>query len=90
MTEERRIDGEWYKVSKTALATCCSTLKAKVLNKIPFNNLLDLKVSLNRLDAKEWTHDSDILAAAAERNPNIIDSPCSFMARLELTYELQN
>lgn len=89
ITEEKRIDGEWYKVSKTVLSTCCNTLKSKVLNKIAFNNLMDFNVSLKRLDAKEWTHDSDILAEAAQREPNVLDKPCSFMARLEMTYELQ-
>ena len=90
ITEDKRIDGEWYKVSKVVLSTCCNTLKSKVLNKIAFNNLMDFSVSLKRLDAKEWTQDSDILSEAALKNPNIIDQPCSFMARLEMTYELQN
>jgi hypothetical protein len=90
INDERRIDGEWFKVSKTVLSTCCSTLKSKVLNKIAFNNLMDFNVSLKRLDAKEWTQDSDILSEASLKNPNIIDQPCSFMARLEMTYELQS
>jgi hypothetical protein len=90
ITEEKRIDGEWYKVSKTVLSTCCNTLKSKVLNKIAFNNLMDFSVSLKRLDAKEWTQDSDVLSEAMLKNPNIIDQPCSFMARLEMTYELQS
>jgi hypothetical protein len=89
ITEDKRIDGEWYKVSKTVLSTCCNTLKSKVLNKIAFNNLMDFNVSLKRLDAKEWTHDSDVLAEASQKETNILDKPCSFMARLEMTYELQ-
>ncbi len=89
ITEDKRIDGEWYKVSKTVLSTCCNTLKSKVLNKIAFNNLMDFNVSLKRLDAKEWTHDSDVLAEASQNEANILDKPCSFMARLEMTYELQ-
>jgi hypothetical protein len=51
---------------------------------------MDFNVSLKRLDAKEWTQDSDILSEASLKNPNIIDQPCSFMARLEMTYELQS
>jgi hypothetical protein len=90
ITEDKRIDGEWYKVSKTVLSTCCNTLKSKVLNKIAFNNLMDFSVSLKRLDAKEWTQDSDILSEATIKSPGIIDQPCSFMARLEMTYELQS
>jgi hypothetical protein len=90
INDDKRIDGEWFKVSKTVLSTCCNTLKSKVLNKIAFNNLMDFSVSLKRLDAKEWTQDSDILAEASLKSPNIIDQPCSFMARLEMTYELQS
>jgi len=90
INDDKRIDGEWFKVSKTVLSTCCNTLKSKVLNKIAFNNLMDFSVSLKRLDAKEWTQDSDILSEASLKSPNIIDQPCSFMARLEMTYELQS
>jgi len=90
LTEDKRIDGEWFKVSKSVLSTCCNTLRSKVLNKIAFNNLMDFNVSLKRLDAKDWTQDSDILSEASLKNPGIIDQPCSFMARLEMTYELQS
>ena len=67
-----------------------NTLKSKGLNKIAFNNLMDFNVSLKRLDVKEWTQDSDVLAEASMKTPNIIDKPCSFMALLEMTYELQS
>ena len=80
ITKDKHIDGEWYKVSKTVLLTCCNTLKSKVLNKIVFNNLMDFHVSLKLLDAKEWTHDSDILAEASLKSPNILDQQFSFMA----------
>lgn len=89
LKDEQRIDGEWFKVSKTVLSTCCNTLKQKVLNKISFNNLMDFQVQLKRIDAKDWTDESDILSEHSHINPNIIDQPCSYMARLELTYELQ-
>jgi hypothetical protein len=90
LRDDQRIDGEWFKVSKTVLTTCCNTLKQKVLNKISFNNLMDFQVQLKRLDAKDWTDESDILAEHTILNANIIDQPCSYMARLELTYELQS
>ena len=90
MTDDRKVDGEWFKVSKTVLATCCNTLKPRVLSKVTTNDLTDLHVVLSRLDAREWTEDSDVLREASIHTPNIIDKPCSFMARLEMTYELQN
>ena len=90
LKEDQRIDGEWYKVSKTVLSTCCNTLKQKVLNKISFNNLMDFQVQLKRIDAKDWTDESDVLNEHATlMQSQIIDKPCSYMARLELTYELQ-
>ena len=89
MTDDRKVDGEWFKVSKTVLATCCNTLKSRVLSKVTTNDLTNLHVNLSRLDAKEWTDDSDVLREASIHTPNIIDKPCSFMARLEMTYELQ-
>jgi hypothetical protein len=90
MTDDRKVDGEWFKVSKTVLATCCNTLKSRVLSKVTTNDFTDLHVVLSRLDAREWTEDSDVLREASITTPNIIDKPCSFMARLEMTYELQN
>jgi hypothetical protein len=90
MTDDRKVDGEWFKVSRQVLATCCNTLKSRVLSKVTTNDLTDLHVVLNRLDAKEWTEHSDVLQETMDTNPQIIDKPCSFMTRLEMTYELQN
>ena len=90
MTDDRKVDGEWFKVSKQVLTTCCNTLRSRVLSKVTTNDLTDLHVVLSRLDAKEWTEDSDVLRETSSTNPNIIDKPCSFMSRLEMTYELQN
>jgi hypothetical protein len=50
---------------------------------------MDFNVSLKRLDAKEWTHDSDILSEVSRQKLDILDQACSFMARLEMTNELQ-
>jgi len=61
-----------------------------VLSKVTTNDLTDLHVVLSRLDAREWTEDSDVLREASINTPNIIDKPCSFMTRLEMTYELQS
>jgi hypothetical protein len=90
MTDDRKVDGEWFKVSKQVLATCCNTLRSRVLSKVTTNDLTDLHVVLNRLDAKEWTEHTDVLQETMDHNPHIMDKPCSFMTRLEMTYELQN
>jgi hypothetical protein len=90
LRDDQRIDGEWFKVSKQVLSTCCNTLKAKVLTKIHVNNLMDLQVQLRRIDANSWDEQSDILHEHTTMlGANLLDNPYSFMARLELTYELQ-
>jgi|APCry1669189070_1035195.scaffolds.fasta_scaffold19356_2 hypothetical protein len=90
LRDDQRIDGEWFKVSKQVLSTCCTTLKAKVLTKIHVNNLMDLQVQLRRIDANTWDEQSDVLHEHTTMlGSNLIDNPYSFMARLELTYELQ-
>ena len=90
LRDDQRIDGEWFKVSKTVLSTCCNTLKSKVLSKLHVNNLMDLQVQLKRLDSQAWDDHSDVLNEHSTMlGSNLIDNPYSFMARLELTYELQ-
>ena len=89
MTDDKKVDGEWFKVSKSVLSTCCNTLKSKVLNKVSASDLTNLHITLGRLDAKEWTHDSDVLSETRRKDPEILEKPCSFMARMEMTYELQ-
>lgn len=89
LEEHAKLDGEWFKVSKTVLGTCTATLRSKVLSRISFNDLNTFQIQLKRLDAREWTQPSDILQEYAhETEASILDRPCSFMARIELTYEI--
>jgi hypothetical protein len=85
-----KIDGEWFKVSKQVLETCCQTLQNKVLTKMNCQDLNQLQVQLKRLDAKDWTEIGDVLMEHMEdcEDTSILDKPCSFHARLELTYEI--
>jgi hypothetical protein len=87
--EASKIDGEWFKVGKQVLETCCNTLQSKVLTKINCQDLNQIQVQLARLDAREWTEHGDILGEYMDVDEqSIFDRPCSFHARLELTYEL--
>ena len=90
MEETKKIDGEWYKVSKQVLTTCCNTLRTKVLSRISFNDLNLFQVQLKRTDHNEWTGMGDVLLENSHNDNEaaILDKPCSFMARLELTYEI--
>jgi hypothetical protein len=53
-------------------------------------DLNQLQVQLKRLDAKEWTDMGDILSEYmdSQEDSHIFDKPCSFHARIELTYEI--
>ena len=86
--DHTKIDGEWFKVSKQVLATCCQTLRNKVLSRISFNDLNLFQVQLHRTDAKDWTDPGDMLQEHCDDNASILDKPCSFIARIELTYEI--
>jgi hypothetical protein len=85
-----KIDGEWFKVSKQVLQTCCHTLRTKVLSRISFNDLNTFQLQLKRIDARDWTDTGDALQEHMAQDPtgSILDKPCSFMARIELTYEI--
>lgn len=86
-----KIDGEWYKVGTQVLNTAVSTLSSKVLTKLPCQDLSQLQVQLKRIDAVEWTDHSDYIAEHIKSEHNhdsIFDKPCTFFARIEITYEL--
>jgi hypothetical protein len=88
--EASKIDGEWFKVSKQVVDSCCTVLQQKVLTKMNCQDLNQLQVQLKRLDAKEWTDMGDILSEYMDdqQDSHIFDKPCSFHARIELTYEI--
>jgi hypothetical protein len=48
------IDGEWYKITRQVLSTCCNTLRTRVLSKISTHDLNMFNVQLHRLDANAW------------------------------------
>ena len=87
--DHSKIDGEWFKVSKQVLSTCCQTLRNKVLSRISFNDLNQFQVQLKRIDAKDWTEIGDVLQEhVSGTDTSVFDKPCFFMARIELTYEI--
>lgn len=84
-----KIDGEWFKIGSQVLNTAVATLSSKILTKVPCQDLSQLQVQLKRLDAQEWTDHSDYLTEYVSGcDESIFDKPCSFLARLEITYEL--
>lgn len=98
------IDNEWYKVSRQTMSTCTQQLRQKVLNRVNTRDLNNFTVQLHRIGNKEWTalnaHDEIMSAVPKEvfwkEDPElltkhvglIMETPYSFSARLELTYEV--
>lgn len=52
--KQQKIDNEWYKVQKETFATCCNTLRHKVLSKVSTKNLNDFSVELHRIGTRDW------------------------------------
>lgn len=52
--DQPKIDNEWYKVNKTVFATCCQTLKKKILPRLNTRDLTKFSVQLHRLNGEEW------------------------------------
>ena len=48
------VEGEWYKLSRYVMSTCCSTIRSKVLSKIVNQDLNMLTIQAHRLDAEAW------------------------------------
>ncbi|KAJ1466344.1 hypothetical protein T484DRAFT_1756719 [Baffinella frigidus] len=95
--EMTKIDGEWFKVSRQVVMQCCDTLRKQVLSKVLSADLNKFKVSLKRLQNVPWTSlPNDAFMTGANLNPEqhqaeyakALMKPCSYMARLELTYEV--
>lgn len=51
---QKKMDGQYYKVSKQVLQTCCDTLKRKVLSTVTSHDLNTLSVQIHRIDADSW------------------------------------
>jgi len=88
--EASKIDGEWFKVGKQVMDTCCKTLQSKILKNLNNVDLAQMQFQLRRLDAPEWTDHGETLAEYMDANDStsIFEKPCSFHARMEITYEI--
>eukprot|EP00961_Rhodomonas_salina_P268976 3634785-Rhodomonas_salina.3 len=105
--EQHMIDGQWYKVSRQVLSSCCNTLRTKVLSRIATRDLNTFSVQLHRIGNDNWgelcycaeflqdmPHDigwcADQRQAAEGKWMELqMRKPCSYMATIELEYEIQ-
>lgn len=90
ISTHNKIDGEWYKIGTQVLNTALAALNKKIIAKLPCQDLSNLQVQLSRVDTSEWNEHSDYLAEymSPTDEESIFDRACTFMCRLEITYEL--
>lgn len=93
--EQPKIDQEWYKVTRQVLSACCQTLRTKVLSKVTSHDLNLFQVQIKRLNAETWDDMNDLAAAqctsslSKEQASDFITTPYSYMARMQIKYEIQ-
>jgi hypothetical protein len=105
--QQNLIDGQWYKVSKQVLTSCCNTLRTKVLSRVATRDLNTFIVQLHRIGTENWGElgdgaeflqgmPQDIAWDASQRQAAEakwmelqLKKPCSYMATVELHYEIQ-
>ena len=104
ISEQPLIDGEWYKITKQVMGTCCSTLRTKVLSKVSTRDLNNFSVQIHRIGNKDWntiTANDEIISAIPDHIinlnseeaisthiQNIMKRQYSFTARIEMQYEV--
>lgn len=109
--EQPLIDGEWYKIARQVLSTCCQTLRNKVLSKVSTRDLNNFCVQLHRLGRTSWIDEGTSTTSDAQANDllravphsvltsndqqqiahsleTILKRPYSYMARIEVQYEV--
>jgi hypothetical protein len=93
----QKIDNEWFKVSRQVVMQCCQTLRTQVLNKVPSSDFTGFNMKIQRFQGVPWTSlpneafmTQGNLSAEAQQTAyaNNLMKPCSYTARLELTYEI--
>jgi len=92
--EQPKIDNEWFKVSRQVLSACCQTLRTKVLSKVTSHDLNLFQVQIKRLNAEGWDDMNDDVVAhcigqTKEEASQFLTTPFSYMARLQIKYEIQ-
>lgn len=99
-----KIDGEWFKVTKQVMGSCCQQLRQKVLSKVSTRDLNQFNVQIHRLNNQEWSNVStgDEIVRAVPHEvlisedqdkistsvKGILRRPYSYSCRLEVQYEV--
>lgn len=103
ITDQPLIDGEWYKITKPVMSTCCGILRNKVLNKVSTRDLNNFSIQIHRLGHPAWngfTQNDELMTQIPDQvhiasDPKLISEhlaslqkkPYSYTVRLEVQYE---
>jgi len=49
-----KMDGQWYKLTRQVMNTCCNALRTQVLNKVQTQDMNMFSLQLHRLNAETW------------------------------------
>jgi len=77
ISQQPLIDGEWYKITKQVMGSCCATLRTKVLNKVSTRDLNNFSVQIHRLGNRDWdnlTANDEIVSAIPDAILNANDN----------------
>ena len=104
ISQQQLIDGEWYKITRQVMSTCCATLRSQVLSKVSSHDLNNFSVQIHRISNKEWNDikanekllslipdhimDSEDQVKISAAVKGILKRQFSFTARMELQYEV--
>ena len=104
ISQQQLIDGEWYKITRQVMSTCCATLRSQVLSKVSSRDLNNFSVQIHRIGNKEWNDikandellslipdhimDSGDQVQISAAVKGILKRQFSFTARMELQYEV--
>ena len=48
------MDGQWFKITRQVMSTCCHTLRSRVLSKVHTQDMNMFSLQLHRLNADTW------------------------------------
>jgi hypothetical protein len=60
---QKKVEGNWFKISRQVLKTCCDTLRQRVLNEMTTFDLNTLGLQISRINATGWEDLGDGSAA---------------------------
>lgn len=95
--EQTLIDGEWFKIDRPTFDAACTAIRRDVLSNVHTADLNTIQFQLHRFNSAPWnqikneefcySHDTEASKRAELVNARL-NHPCSYHARVEMTYEL--